>query len=147
MNVHLNQLYKSVKLQRELWNAVAAFKSFILLFKLFSTSHNLSIPSSPFGCFSFAVRVFVAASLQPLLLMDVRFGSFGSVQAASGSYLMYNNQAECSHTCKSARLCESVCLHIPNRPIDPQNSCPPGQRAYQAKVRHMSICTSAGDQC
>lgn len=73
---------------------------------------------------------------------------FGSVQAASGTSFMYNDQRGSNHTCKSARLCECVCMCvyecvcIPDRPTDPEDCCPPGLPAFQADIQY-SMC----DRC
>lgn len=95
----LNQLHKPVQPQRELWNAVAASHS-ACSYLLLPTSHSLSCCQLYFSLSPF---FFCSQGRHPDNVQShtsVWFSSalFGSVQAASGTSFMYNDQRGCNLT-------------------------------------------------
>lgn len=72
---------------------------------------------------------------------------FGSVQAASGTSFMYNNQRGCNHTCESARLCACVCMCVYSRQthwstglLPTWFACLPGQKYSTVCLTGLSPC-------
>lgn len=100
----VNPPYKPVEPQRGRWNAVAAVMSCIshltCSYFLFPTSQSLLYCHLYFHLASSSLLQSNSSFQNFHSHTSVWFSSapFGSVQAASGTSLMYNNQRGCNHT-------------------------------------------------
>lgn len=138
--VSLNQAHKPVEPQRELWNAAAVRFHIKLVLISFSQLHTVSHIAS---CISvWPLLFFCSQSLHSNNVHShtwVWYSSACLVQCRQPVGLLL-----CTTTRKGAITlvkvldCVSVCVYvcIPDRPIDPQDCCPPGLPAYQAEIQH-----------
>lgn len=130
----LSQPYKPVEPQRGYRNAATAVVCVVLRLILFLCSLYVTQALTWPAVFPFWLLL-LFRGLHPNIFhshththTSVCFSSalFGSVQVASGTSFMYNNQRGGDRTWKSARLCVFFLFYQADRPTDPQDCCPPG---------------------